>query len=125
MSTPPNEQTDPEELRREIEVIRQELGETVAQIAYKADVKTQAREKAQEVKAQAREKAQGVKVNVQEVKANALRRAPDSAQGGMQQVAGRAQHVVTGARRHPLPLAAAGALVLAFLVGRRVGLRSA
>ena len=125
MSTPPNEQTDPEELRREIEVIRQELGETVAQIAYKADVKTQAREKAQEVKAQAREKAQGVKVNVQEVKANALRRAPDSAQGGMQQVASRAQEVVSSARRHPLPLAAADTLALAFLVKRRVKLRNA
>ena len=125
MSTPSNQQTDPEELRREIEAIRQELGETVAQIAYKADVKTQAREKAQEVKAQAREKAQGVKVNVQEAKANALRRAPDSAQEGVQQVASRAQQVVTSARRHPLPLAAAGALALAFLVGRRVGLRSA
>ena len=53
MSTPSNQQTDPEQLRREIEAIRRELGETVAQLAHKADVKAQAREKVQEVKASA------------------------------------------------------------------------
>jgi hypothetical protein len=96
MSTPSNQQTDPEQLRREIEEIRRELGETVAQLAHKADIKAQAREK------------------VQEVKANALSHAPDSA-----------QQAATGARRHPLPLAAAGALAVGFLLGRRVGRRSA
>jgi hypothetical protein len=100
MSTPSNQQTDPEQLRREIEQIRRELGETVAQLALKADVKAQAREK------------------VQEVKANALRHTPDSARGGTQQVA-------TGARRHPLPLATLGALAVGFLLGRRAGRRSA
>ena len=100
MSTPSNQQTDPEQLRREIEQIRRELGETVAQLAHKADVKAQAREK------------------VQEVKANALRHTPDSARGGAQQVA-------TGARRHPLPLATLGALAVGFLLWRRAGRRSA
>jgi ElaB/YqjD/DUF883 family membrane-anchored ribosome-binding protein len=100
MSTPSNQQTDPEQLRREIEQIRRELGETVAQLAHKADVKSQAREK------------------VQEVKANALSHTPDSARGGAQQVA-------TGARRHPLGVATVGALVVGFLLGRRVGRRSA
>ena len=94
MSTPSNQQTDPEQLRRAIDAIRRDLGETVAQLAQKADVKAQAREK------------------VQEVKANALRHTPDSARGGAQQAA-------TGVRRHPLPLAAAGALAVGFLVGRR------
>ena len=100
MSTPSNQQTDPEQLRREIEQIRRELGETVAQLALKADVKAQAREK------------------VQEVKADALRHTTDSARGG-------AQHVAAGARRHPTPLATVGALVVGFLLGRRVGRRSA
>jgi ElaB/YqjD/DUF883 family membrane-anchored ribosome-binding protein len=100
MSTPSNQQTDPEQLRREIEAIRRELGETVAQLASKADVKAQARDK------------------VQEVKATALRRTPESARG-------RAEQAATGLRRHPLPLAAAGALAVGFLVGRRVGRRSA
>jgi ElaB/YqjD/DUF883 family membrane-anchored ribosome-binding protein len=96
MSTPSNQQTDPEQLRREIEEIRRELGETVAQLAQKADVKAQAREK------------------VEEVKANTLRHTPDSA-----------QQVATGARRHPMPLVTVGALAIGFLVGRRVGRRSA
>jgi ElaB/YqjD/DUF883 family membrane-anchored ribosome-binding protein len=100
MSTPSNQQTDPEQLRREIAEIRRELGETVAQLAHQADVKAQVRE------------------NVQEVKANALSHTPDSARGSAQQAA-------TGARRHPLPLAAAGALAVGFLLGRRVGRRSA
>jgi ElaB/YqjD/DUF883 family membrane-anchored ribosome-binding protein len=93
MSTPSNQQTDPEQLRREIEEIRRELGETVAQLAQKADVKAQAREK------------------VQEVKANALRHTPDSARGGAQQVA-------TGAREHPIPVATVAALGVGFLLGR-------
>ncbi len=107
MSTPPNQQTDPEQLRREIEEIRRELGETVAQLAHKADVKAQAREKVQEVKA-----------NVHEARANALSHTPESARGGAQQVA-------TGARRHPIPVAAVAALVVGFLLGRIVGRRSA
>ncbi|HEX5897911.1 MAG TPA: DUF3618 domain-containing protein [Solirubrobacteraceae bacterium] len=82
--TPSNQRTDPEQLRREIEAIRRELGETVAQLAQKADVKT-----------------------------TALRHTPDSA-----------QQAATGARRHPLALAVAGALAVGFLVGRRVGRRA-
>jgi ElaB/YqjD/DUF883 family membrane-anchored ribosome-binding protein len=103
MSTPPNQQTDPEQLRREIEEIRRELGETVAQLAHKADVKAQAREKVQ-------------KANVQGAKDNALRHTPDSARGGAQQVA-------ASARQHPAPLALGGALLVGFLIGRRIGRR--
>ena len=106
MSTPPNQQTDPEQLRREIEEIRRKLGETVAQLAHKADVKAQAREKVEEVKA-----------NVQGAKDNALRHTPDSARGG-------AQSMATGARQHPAPLAVGGALIVGFLIGRRIGRRS-
>jgi Protein of unknown function (DUF3618) len=51
MSTPSNQQTDPEQLRREIAEIRRQLGETVAQLAQKADGKAQAREKVQDVRA--------------------------------------------------------------------------
>ena len=106
MSTPSNQQTDPEQLRREIEEIRRELGETVAQLAQKADVKAQAREKVQEVKA-----------NVHDAKDNALSRTPDSARDGAQQVA-------AGARQHPAPLAVGGALLVGFLIGRRIGRRA-
>jgi uncharacterized protein DUF3618 len=100
MSTPPNQQTDPEQLRREIEEIRRELGETVAQLANKADVKAQVREKADEMKAAAQ------------------RHTPDTARGGAEQVA-------AGARQHPAPIAIGGALLLGFLIGRRAGRRRA
>ena len=52
------------------------------------------------------------------MKAAAQRRTPDSARGGAQQVA-------AGARQHPAPIAVGGALVLGFLIGRRIGRRRA
>ncbi|MGH2740988.1 MAG: DUF3618 domain-containing protein, partial [Thermoleophilaceae bacterium] len=42
-----------EELRREIERTRAELGATVEALSHKADVKTQAREKVEDAKTQA------------------------------------------------------------------------
>jgi Protein of unknown function (DUF3618) len=42
-------QQTPEELRREIERTRQELGDTVDALSHKADVKEQARQKKEEV----------------------------------------------------------------------------
>jgi ElaB/YqjD/DUF883 family membrane-anchored ribosome-binding protein len=44
------QQQTPEELRREIERTRQELGETVDALSHKADVKEQARIKKDEVR---------------------------------------------------------------------------
>jgi ElaB/YqjD/DUF883 family membrane-anchored ribosome-binding protein len=49
VSESPTEQT-PEELRREIEQTRQELGETVDALSHKADVKEQARLKKDEMR---------------------------------------------------------------------------
>ena len=51
MSETPTQQT-PEELRREIERTRRELGETVDALSHKADVKEQARLKKEEVREQ-------------------------------------------------------------------------
>jgi hypothetical protein len=44
-------QETPEELRREIERTRRELGDTVDALSHKADVKEQARQKKDEVQA--------------------------------------------------------------------------
>lgn len=49
MSETPTQQT-PEDLRREIERIRRELGETVDALSHKADVKEQARLKKDELR---------------------------------------------------------------------------
>jgi uncharacterized protein DUF3618 len=46
---------DPEEIRDDIEQTREELGDTVAAVAERTDVKRQARAKAEELKGQARE----------------------------------------------------------------------
>jgi len=49
-----------DELRQEIEQTRQNLGETVDELAAKADVKARARAKAAEAKARARDKVTAV-----------------------------------------------------------------
>ena len=57
MSTPQSVDRDPDQLRADIERTRHELGDTVAQLAYRADVKAQAREKVDTIKDKARDKA--------------------------------------------------------------------
>ena len=64
--TPTTQQQTPEELRREIERTRQELGETVDALSHKADVKEQARIKKEEVRGQARAKKDEVRKQVSE-----------------------------------------------------------
>ena len=57
---------DPAQIREEIEETRGELGETVAAVAEKSDVKQQAKDKADELKGQAADKAEEAKEKVQE-----------------------------------------------------------
>ena len=57
-------QQTPEEIRREIERTRRELGETVDALSHKADVKEQARLKKEEVQEQARLKKEEVQERV-------------------------------------------------------------
>jgi ElaB/YqjD/DUF883 family membrane-anchored ribosome-binding protein len=54
VSESPTQQT-PEELRREIERTRRELGDTVDALSHKADVKEQARRKKDELRQRVRE----------------------------------------------------------------------
>jgi uncharacterized protein DUF3618 len=97
----------PEQIQAEIDVTRQELGDTVAAVAEKADVKSQARRRMDEAK----QAAQGKR---EELLSKAKAGTPDSAGAGMQQV-------TTKARENPLPLAVGGALIVGFLFGRRAG----
>ena len=48
-------QREPEEIRRDIEGTREELGDTVEALAAKTDVKAHAHEKVEDVKQQARD----------------------------------------------------------------------
>jgi ElaB/YqjD/DUF883 family membrane-anchored ribosome-binding protein len=98
------EQRSPEEIRRDIEATREELGDTVEALAAKADVKAQAKERVDSVKDQAREK-------VDDLKGKAQSATPEDAQA-------HAAAVREKARQNPLPFAVGGALVVGFLLGR-------
>ena len=95
----------PEEIQADIARTREQLGDTVEALAAKTDVKAQARARVDEVKANVHAKAD-------EVKARAREAAPASAQEG-------ASVVATKARENKLALLGAGALLAAFLIGRR------
>lgn len=97
----------PEQIQAEIDATREELGDTVAAVGEKADIKGQAREKVAELKqtAQARRK---------ELLTKAKSSSPDSASDRAQRLKGKAQE-------NPLPFAVGGALLAGFLLGRRAG----
>jgi ElaB/YqjD/DUF883 family membrane-anchored ribosome-binding protein len=95
---------DPEEIRAEIEQTRQELGETVAAVAERADVKHQAQAKADELKDQVSGKAKELRERAREV-------TPDSAGKGIEQ----AQQV---ARQNPMLLTLAATFLGGFVLGR-------
>jgi ElaB/YqjD/DUF883 family membrane-anchored ribosome-binding protein len=102
---------DPAEIREEIEDTRAELGETVAEVAEKTDVKKQAQAKTDEIKEQAGAKAQEAKAKAQELGEKAREAAPDSAGEGVEQ----AQKL---ARENPVPVALAGAFLAGLVLGR-------
>jgi|1186.fasta_scaffold892861_1 hypothetical protein len=88
-----NGSRDPEQIREDIERTRQEVGETAAALAEKADVKAQARAK------------------VDDVKERLHQATPDSA--------GEAASTATSkARQYRTPLLVAGVALAAFLIGR-------
>ena len=108
----------PEHVREEIEQTRAELGDTVASLAEKADVKGQAKQAVNEAKDTVTGKVSDVKDTVvgkkDEFVSSARAATPDTAsQAG--------QRVASVARENPVPLAALGAFALGFLIGKRSG----
>ena len=91
---------DPEQIREEIEATRQELGDTVEALAYKADVKARVRDKIGWTKDSAAAKL-------------GKARAPSPAN-----VASGATQVSQKARENPVPLGVAGVFLGGFLIGR-------
>jgi ElaB/YqjD/DUF883 family membrane-anchored ribosome-binding protein len=100
----------PEQIQADIEATREELGDTVAAVAAKADVKGQAQQKAEEVKQNVRDKRD-------EFVDKAKTASPETARAGAAQVG-------THVQRNPVPAAAAGAFVAGLLIGRALGRRS-
>ena len=93
-----SEQADPrtpEEIRHDIEQTREELADTAAALAYKADVKARAHDKVEEMKAHAAER-------VQEARAS---------------VTGAPQSTTQVVRSNPVPVAAIAVALLSFALG--------
>jgi ElaB/YqjD/DUF883 family membrane-anchored ribosome-binding protein len=94
------EEKSTEQIRAEIDQTREEMGDTVAAVAAKTDVKAQAQAKVDEVKAQAK-----VKLD------QARQAAPESPQDGFQQ----AQAL---AKENPKPVAIGAAVLALFALWR-------
>jgi gas vesicle protein len=116
----------PEEIRREIEQTREEMGDTVEALAQKADVKGQAHDRVEDVKESVREKVDEVRERVSGAAGQAAGAAPESAQEGAQQAAQYAQQgfqqATEATRRDPakgLAAAFGAGLAVGWLVGRR------
>jgi ElaB/YqjD/DUF883 family membrane-anchored ribosome-binding protein len=99
----PDEPREPEEIRRNIEATRAELGDTVEALAEKTDVKQQAKDRIDDRRAQLKSKAGAVREKISSA-------SPEQAQRGAGQLA---EH----ARQQPLPYAAFGAFAAGLLVG--------
>ena len=98
----------PAELRAEIERTRHDLGDTVAALAEKTDVKARAKEKVAEVR-----------TTVTEKKTQLMSRGSSSPAGGSSAGAGAAvTQVKTKAQQNPVPTAALAAFVGGWLFGR-------
>ena len=95
---------DPAELRADIERTRRDLGDTVAALAEKTDVKARAKEKVSEVRNNVSEKRT-------ELMGRARESSPDGANSAAVQVRAKAQE-------NPVPTAALAAFVGGFLFGR-------
>jgi hypothetical protein len=115
----------PDELRREIERTRSELGDTVEELAGKADVKGRARARAADL----RDKAGAVTVQLR----SSAAQAGHTVQGKASQAGHAVEHTLPGpvrsavqaGARHPRPVlvvgAAAGVVVAAEVWRRRHG----
>ena len=107
MTTPPEDQ---QELEKEIERTREQLGETVEALAARADVKARAQEKLSQLTARLKGKA---------TEATRQLRLQDKANQAKQQAAQAGQQI----RKRPVPVAATagviGVLVLFFTLIRR------
>jgi ElaB/YqjD/DUF883 family membrane-anchored ribosome-binding protein len=105
------QQRTPEEIRSEIEETREDLADTAAALAYKADVKARAHDRVEEVKADLRVRMGGIKSTVSE-------KTPDTP-----------GEAVTSARttveQNPVQTAAVAAALLGFTLGFLIAKRRA
>jgi uncharacterized protein YjbJ (UPF0337 family) len=108
----------PEEIRRDIEVTREELADTAAALAERADVKARAHDRIDETKARITGKVDEAKAKVSSTAGAAKDKAsdatPESVASGAQQAA---ESAVDAAKARPIPTT----LVAGFAAGLLVG----
>ena len=113
---------DPSEIRQDIEATREQMGDTVEALSYKADVKARAKESVEQTKAKVKAQAADATEKVTEAvrgathsATDAVRSAAASARGGAAQATGKvresgaldkAQVAGDQVRRNPVPFAA-------------------
>ncbi len=95
---------DPDQIRDEIEATREALGDTVEALAAKADVKAQAKQKIDETRESVSQRTDEIRGRVKEISPET---ALNAASGATQK-----------AKENPVPVAAIGAFVGGFLLGR-------
>jgi ElaB/YqjD/DUF883 family membrane-anchored ribosome-binding protein len=109
---------DPSAIRSEIEETRERMGDTVDALAYKADVKSRAKESVSDKVDTVKEKASGMKESVVGTAAGArgtvADRTPDS-----EQVKQKTRKATSVAQENPLGLAI-GSVAVGFVVGMLV-----
>lgn len=117
---PDVESRDPEQIKEEIEQTREELGDTVAAVTEKADVKKQAKAKVSGAKRKASAKKDAAKQKASDATHEATSKVsevtPESAGAGIAQT----QQL---ARENPVPLALGVAVASGFILGWIVGRR--
>src|SRR3954447_26608980 len=106
-----SDQKEPEELRREIEETRQDLGDTAAALAQKTDIKARARAKAESVKHTVAQKKEAFAQKSSGEDGN-------GASGPTAQASSAAIQLKTKAQENPTVAAAAAAFVGGYLFGR-------
>jgi uncharacterized protein DUF3618 len=94
----------PEQIQRDIEQTREEVGDTVEALAAKTDVKAQAKRKVEDTK-------QSVSAKKDEVLGKARNASPETATQAASQMGEKA-------KQNPIPVAAFGAFAAGFLAGR-------
>lgn len=115
-ATVTSDQPTPEQLRREIEETREDLGDTAAALASKTDVKARAKEKVEDLKQTATEKTESIK---EAAFSSTGGDATSSSPGVGAKASSVATQAKTKAQENPALVATAMAFMGGFLLGRR------
>ncbi|MDQ3769255.1 MAG: DUF3618 domain-containing protein [Actinomycetota bacterium] len=122
-SPPADTEKSPEQLRSEIAEAREDLGETVEQLAAKADVKARSQEAVEDAKGRARDAVEQRKAKIRQAAERVQATAQQKREEGIstEDVRGAAQAGVEKAKANPALAVAAGlgAALLVILILRR------